>query len=194
MRAAPRLRELAEGVALPASVPSLRDPRALPWHGTQTAAWAHWRVTGDHRLALRALGAAVEAGPGRPHLPYLADLGPTASRHAGAVRALLDSPGDWTRVEAAHAWWRLTGEPGPAVAVLLGELTSDRPTDELPTVLRHLTAIGTPAAPAVPVLEAYLGGHRRRLAGTRLTPLEDERLIAAATAALTAIRGGRGDG
>ncbi|MFB7619002.1 hypothetical protein [Kitasatospora sp. NPDC056181] len=189
-RAAPRLRELAEGVGVPAVTPGPRDPRALPWHGAQTAAWAHWRITGEHRLALRVLGEAVEAGPGRPHLRYLADLGPLASRHAEAVRALLDHPGDWTRVEAAHAWWRLTGEPGPAVEVLAGELASARPTDELPAVLRYLTGIGGPAAAAAPVLEAYLSGHRRQLGGTPLTPRQDELLTAAAAGALAAIRTG----
>ncbi|MBP0453444.1 hypothetical protein J5Y04_28435 [Kitasatospora sp. RG8] len=189
-RAAPRLRELAEGVGVPAVTPGPRDPRALPWHGAQTAAWAYWRITGEHRLALRVLGEAVAAGPGRPHLRYLADLGPLASRHAEAVRALLDHPGDWTRVEAAHAWWRLTGEPGPAVEVLAGELASARPTDELPAVLRYLTGIGGPAAAAAPVLEAYLSGHRRELGGTPLTPRQDELLTAAAAGALAAIRTG----
>ncbi|MEE1826598.1 hypothetical protein PUR61_31070 [Streptomyces sp. BE20] len=216
-RAAPRLRELADGVGVPAvGAPRPRDPRALPWHGTQTAAWALWRVTGDHLKALEVLGAAAEAGPGRPHLSYLADLGPQAVRHAGAVRALLTSPGERTRVEAAHAWWRLTGEPGPAVDALVGELTGERAVarrlrgaraaagpgamvparaageydDELSAVLRHLTAIGRPAAAAVPVLEAYVEGHERILGGVMLTPLRDERLTAAAGEALAAIRGG----
>lgn len=184
-RAAPRLRELVHAAGSPGGgAQTLHGPRTRPWHGTQTAAWALWRVTGDHRTALEVLGAAVEAGPGHPHLPYLADLGPSAVRHADAVRALLDSPGEWTRVEAAHAWWRLTGEPGPAVDVLVGELTGERAAarraraeraaarvagetgmapvaweqgDELSAVLRHLTAIGRPAGAAVPVLEAYLG-------------------------------------
>ncbi|MFD5920922.1 hypothetical protein ACFVYP_28260 [Kitasatospora sp. NPDC058201] len=213
-RAAPRLRELADGVGVPAvGAQRPRDPRALPWHGTQTAVWALWRVTGDHLTALEVLGAAAEAGPGRPHLPYLADLGPRAVRHAGAVRALLTSPGERTRVEAAHAWWRLTGEPGPAVDVLVGELTGERAAarrlrgtratagpmgparaageydDELSAVLRHLTAIGRPADAAVPVLEAYVEGHERMLGGAVLTPLRDERLTAAAGEALAAIRG-----
>nr|WSW47934.1 hypothetical protein OG296_35300 [Streptomyces sp. NBC_01001] len=54
------------------------DPDRPPnrWHGEQTAAWAHCRITGDAELALRVSGAAVRAGLGRPVLRYLADLGP----------------------------------------------------------------------------------------------------------------------
>ncbi|MBT2451321.1 hypothetical protein J7F03_30480 [Streptomyces sp. ISL-43] len=97
-----------------------RSPK--PWQGAQTAAWAHWRVTGDPELALRVTGAAVRAGPGRPVLRYLADLGPLAAPYADAVRPLLDCPGEWSRVGAAGAWWRITGDAAPAVATLLPEL------------------------------------------------------------------------
>jgi len=49
-------------------------------------------------------------------------------------------------------------------------------------------AIGPAAAAALPVLEEYLAGGRRRLAGTRLSPMQDEDLSESARAAGTAIR------
>ncbi|NXY94776.1 hypothetical protein HYE82_10300 [Streptomyces sp. BR123] len=155
--AAGRLAEYATGAGRPPG-PYGPDARGT-WHGVRMAAWAHYRVTGDGSLALRRYAADLGSGLGSRVLPYLADFGPAAARHTGAVRALMDSPGAWTRVAAAHAWWRITGDPEPAVPVLLAAVDPEwdghiaYPT---PRAVRHLGEIGAPAAAAEPVLTRLL--------------------------------------
>ncbi|MEU9105640.1 hypothetical protein AB0D54_14910 [Streptomyces xanthophaeus] len=130
----------------------------------QTAAWAHWRLTGDPELALRECGAAARAGLGRPVLRYLADLGPLAAPYADAVRPLLTCPGEWSRVGAAEAWWPITGDAAPAVEALLPELAPLARHEFTPLALRTvgvLGAIGRPAAAALPALHAVTSSPRR---------------------------------
>ncbi|MFF3677779.1 hypothetical protein ACFYYS_27865 [Streptomyces sp. NPDC002120] len=139
-----------------------REPRR--WHGVQTAAWAYWRVTGDPGLALDALDAAVRGGLARPVLSHLAELGPLAAGYADALRPLLGSLGAWTRVGAAEAWWRLTGDAGTAVATLLPELhplAEHRADPLLLRVVATLGAIGRPAAAAAPLLAEVTVSERR---------------------------------
>jgi hypothetical protein len=78
------------------------------------AAWAHWRVTGDPAPALAAL--ASTSAPEELH--RLGDLGPLAAGEAGRLHRLSRSKDDWVRVEAAYAHYRVTGDPGIAVALL----------------------------------------------------------------------------
>ncbi|WP_404960433.1 hypothetical protein [Streptomyces sp. 147326] len=140
-----------------------RAPRAGRHH-TRLAAWAHWRVTGDPALALDVCGSAVKSGSGSHGLPYLADLGPLAAAHADTVRGLMESPGAWTRVAAARAYWRITGDPEPAVPVLLAEVDADwTGLQALPTqeAVRHLGEIGAPAAAAAPLLHRILASEER---------------------------------
>ncbi|MEV4515752.1 hypothetical protein AB0K00_43210 [Dactylosporangium sp. NPDC049525] len=140
------LEDLARGERRP---PAAVAP-APPWHGDQDAAWAHWRVTGDPAVALDVIGRAVRRGPARADLTHLADLGPHADAYAGDVRELFDSAGPWTRIRAAHAWWRSTGDLAAAVPVLLATLqplrdgTADAVVRE---AVRHLGAIGAPHPP-----------------------------------------------
>ncbi|MER6779783.1 MULTISPECIES: hypothetical protein [unclassified Streptomyces] len=137
--AADRLADFATG----------RAPRAARHH-PRLAAWAHWRATGDPALALDVCGAAVRSGTASHGLPFLADLGPLAAAHTDTVRGLMESPGPWTRVAAAHAYARITGDPEPAMAVLLAEVDPDwTGNPALPTreAVRRLGAIGAPAAP-----------------------------------------------
>ncbi|WP_327260770.1 hypothetical protein OG444_04010 [Streptomyces sp. NBC_01232] len=161
-------------------------PGRHPWHGgAQTAAWAYWRLTGDPEPALRICGAAARAGLGQPVLRYLADLGPQAAPYADALRPLLTCPGAWSRVGAAEAWWRITGDAAPAVAALLPELAPlAGHTTTLPALraVRILGAIGGPAASALPVLHEVTSSPRRY--GD--IPA-DEALHRAARKALTAI-------
>ncbi|MFC8721565.1 hypothetical protein ACFUEL_29670, partial [Kitasatospora sp. NPDC057198] len=153
------------------------------WHGAQAAARAHWRITGDPDLALRTVGAAVRAGLGRPVHRYLAELGPLAIDFADPVRELLDAPGEFNRIGAAEAWWRITGEPAPVLPVLRRLITgpahgeADEPTLR---AVRLLGAIGTPAAESAPLLRALLASERRHGATVAL----DEELCAAARTAL----------
>ncbi|MER5733555.1 hypothetical protein ABT084_35365 [Streptomyces sp. NPDC002138] len=150
-----------------------------PWHGRQSAAWAHWQVTGDDGLALEVCGSFARKGLGGPVLRYVGDLCPAAAAYVDDVRALLDAPGAWTRVEAAHALWRITGDPGPSVPVLVRELAPLREaslTDPAEAAVRHLGEIGAPAAAAAPLLrELYADGRRAtHRSGRRI--LCDERL------------------
>ncbi|MGW7440314.1 hypothetical protein [Streptomyces sp. NPDC054849] len=156
------------------------------WRGAQTAAWAHWRITGDPDLALRVCGAAARAGLGRPVLRYLADLGPLAAPYADAVSPLLTCPGEWSRVGAAEAWWRITGDAAPAVDALVPELAPLAGHGVTPLVLRTvrtLGAIGRPAAAALPVLQAVTSS-RRRYGGDIL---RDEELTRVAREALSGL-------
>ncbi|MFJ6481473.1 hypothetical protein ACIQK6_15305 [Streptomyces sp. NPDC091682] len=140
-----------------------RAPRARRHH-PRPAAWAHWRVTGDPTLALDVCGTAVRSGAAGHGLPFLADLGPLAAAHADTVRGLLDSPGAWTRVAAAHAYWRITGDPEPAVPVLLAEVDpawAGHPTVPVQEAVRHLGEIGAPAVAAAPLLGRILAQEER---------------------------------
>ncbi|MFD3875436.1 hypothetical protein [Streptomyces sp. NPDC058623] len=171
---------------LAALVTAEPGPGRHPWHGgAQTAAWAYWRLTGDPEPALRVRGAAARAGLGQPVLRYLADLGPQAAPYADAVRPLLTCPGEWSRVGAAEAWWRITDDAAPAVAALLPELAPLAGHATTPLVLRTvrvLGAIGGPAGAALPVLREVTSSPRRY--GS--IPA-DEELHRAAGKALTAI-------
>ncbi|MFD7629613.1 hypothetical protein ACFV7Q_26905 [Streptomyces sp. NPDC059851] len=187
--AAGRLAELATGAVRPPG-PYGPDARGS-WHGVRVAAWAHSRVTGDDSLALRVYAADIASGLGSRVLPYLADFGPAAARHTGAVRALLDSPGAWTRVAAAHAWWRITGDPEPAVPVLLAAVDPEwdghiaYPT---PRAVRHLGEIGAPAAAAEPVLTRLLERETRlAYAWERHRILADDAFTRTLTGALAGI-------
>lgn len=182
--AAGLLGALARGDLRPprADAGTSRTPRR--WHGAQTAAWAHWRVTGDPHLALDVIGAAVRAG--HPVLTRLADLGPLAASRTDDLRPYLDHVGAWARAGAAEAWWRLTGDAATAVRTLLPQLTPLAAHEATPLILRTVEAlgrIGRPAAPATPLLEAVTTSERR-YGGTILL---DESLHRAAEQALRRI-------
>ncbi|MFJ9596071.1 hypothetical protein ACIRS3_25340 [Streptomyces virginiae] len=157
------------------------------------AAWAHWRVTGDPMLALDVCGAAVRSGTASHGLPFLADLGPLAAAHAAPVRRLMESPGAWTRTYAAHAYWRITGDPGPAIPVLLAQVDpawdggSALPVRE---AVRILGEIGAPAVSAAPLLRRILAQEERLgrpRAGVRI--LADQAYVRTLTEALEGIDG-----
>ncbi|MBD9726538.1 hypothetical protein PV755_22110 [Streptomyces caniscabiei] len=133
------------------------------WHGAQNAAWAHWRITGDACVFLTFLEDAASRGLVNADLGRLAELGPQATRYAAAVRPLLRSPGPWTRIQAAHAWWRITGDTDAAVPVLLAALEplkSGDADEPCRAALRYVAQIGTPASTAAPLLEATLSSDR----------------------------------
>ncbi|MEU9731389.1 hypothetical protein [Streptomyces sp. NPDC048002] len=74
------------------------------------------------------------------------------------------SPGPWTRVQAAHAWWRLTGDTDLSVPVLLAALEplrSGAADEPCRAALRYLAPVGAPASAAAPLLEATLSSGRR---------------------------------
>ncbi|MFE5511366.1 hypothetical protein ACFQ9J_12220 [Streptomyces sp. NPDC056529] len=164
--AADTLDRFARGVAQPprhdGGVPLPNGVRR--WHGAQNAAWAHWRTTGDPRVFLAFAEDAASRGLGGADLDRLAELGPRAARCATALRPLLESPGPWTRVRAAHAWWRITGDTDAAVPVLLAALEPLRAGDAdgpCRAAVRYVARLGAPAAGAAPLLEAALSSDRR---------------------------------
>lgn len=133
------------------------------WHGAQNAAWAHWRITGEPEVFLAFLKDAASRGLAYADLGRLAELGPQATRCATAVRPLLESPGPWTRAQAAHAWWRITGDTDAAVPVLLAALEplkSGDADDPCRAAVRYIAQIGAPAFAAAPLLEATLSSDR----------------------------------
>ncbi|GIE28326.1 hypothetical protein Ait01nite_013710 [Actinoplanes italicus] len=165
------LRELALGRRRPEPV------RAPVWHGTQRAAWAHWRVTGDPSVALPVIGGATRRGPGHALLRCLAELGPVAAGHAGDVRVLLSLPGDWNRVEAAHAYWRITGDAGPVVPVLLDLMAPLRTGRNSPVLRRAVHcagAVGSAGAPVLPLLDEVLAAPRRSTDPLSRRPILDD--------------------
>jgi hypothetical protein len=180
------LRDLALGRRRPEAV------RAPVWHGRQRAAWAHWRVTGDPGVALEVIGAAVRRGPGHGLLRCLAELGPVAGGYAVDVRELLAFPGDWNRAEAAHAYWRITGDPGPAVPALLAVLEPLRSGRTSPAVLRavrYAGVLGSAAAPMLPLLaEVIAAGQRFTDPLSRRPIVDDEALLHEARTADARIR------
>ncbi|MFD7257097.1 hypothetical protein [Streptomyces sp. NPDC059874] len=140
-----------------------RTPSARRHH-LRRAAWAHWRATGDPTLALDVCGSAVASGSAGHGLPFLADLGPLAAAHTDTVRGLMESPGAWTRVAAAHAYWRITGDPEPAVPVLLAAVDpawTGQPAMPVHEAVRRLGEIGAPAAAAAPLLRRILASEER---------------------------------
>ncbi|WP_327307042.1 hypothetical protein OG730_29290 [Streptomyces sp. NBC_01298] len=167
-----------------------RDPRVRSHH-PGPAAWAHWKVTGDATLALAVCGAAVRSGGAARGLPFLADLGPAAAGHADAVRGLMESPGTWTRIAAAHAYARITGDPEPAVPVLLAAVDpawTGHPALPTREAVRRLGEIGGPAAAALPVLRTALASEERLShPGARGRILADEAYVRTLTGALERI-------
>ncbi|NNH72214.1 hypothetical protein HLB23_20525 [Nocardia uniformis] len=172
------------------------------WHGTQTAAWALWRITGESGVALSVFGDAIEAGIA-VDFDRLAEFGSLACLLADDVRARLDSPGRWEQVHAARAWWRITGDAEPAVPVLLNALeplTSGYADAECRAAVRLISEIGSPMRAAMPLLEAVLSTdrrfgplppHRAPQSQTELIAAErDTELCVAAQAALIAIDAG----
>ncbi|MBZ9595555.1 hypothetical protein K7B06_10650 [Streptomyces erythrochromogenes] len=159
------------------------------------AAWAHWKVTGDPTLALDVCGAAVRSGTASHGLPFLADLGPQAAVHAAPVRRLMESPGAWTRTYAAHTYWRITGDPEPAVPVLLAEVDpawTGRPDVPVQEAVRRLGEIGAPAAAAVPLLRRILAREERLTQPwENVRILADRAYVRTLTEALARIAAGR---
>lgn len=93
---------------------TLRDSAAEP-----AVAWTLWRTGADPDVGLAALTRHL-ARPQPRHvaIALLADFGSEAATCVDALRTLTRSTCDWTRTEAAHALWRVTGDPAGAVTVV----------------------------------------------------------------------------
>lgn len=166
-----------------------RFAELLAPHPQETATLGRVGALADHRRPRDGTPGVRRGGTGglgRPVLRYLADLGPLAAPYADAVRPLLTCPGEWSRVGAAEAWWRITGDAAPAVEALLPELAplaSHRVTPVTLRTVRARGAIGRPAAAALPVLQAVMSSRRRH--GGDI--LRDEELFRVTRKALSCI-------
>lgn len=85
-------------------------------------AGALWAIEGDAEPVLPVLRAALSAadsGARRSAATALGALGPAGEEASGELGDLLGAPEPWTRLDAAIALWRVTGEHGRAWPVLL---------------------------------------------------------------------------
>jgi HEAT repeat protein len=126
------------------------------------AAWALWRTGLDPEALLRHVAERPDVR--HPTVRLLADLGPFAAPVTDRLRAMTRSDDYWTRVEAAHALWRVTGDPTEAVATLTDlarPLVDGRCEPVRVCALRYLADIGSPTAPVVAIARSVADDPRR---------------------------------
>ncbi|MBC3839192.1 hypothetical protein GXW82_00235 [Streptacidiphilus sp. 4-A2] len=112
----------AMGPAAASAEPALRTCQVIDhpgnhWTVTWTAAW----ISGNREAALRLVGEAVLAAqePGYGPFGALAGFGLAAAPYAERVRSIMEtSTQPWTQLSAAVTLVSITGEAGPAMAVL----------------------------------------------------------------------------
>jgi hypothetical protein len=174
--------------------------------GDPAAAWALWKVTGETEETLALLaemtaqpppGSKGHRRPDNRALQHLSDLGPHAAGFEGRLRELLPGhPDDWTRTEAAHALWHVTGDARAAITALAETTRPLADGSFLPVrlaAMRYLAAIPDPdphgpqAALIASTARAILANTRRMAnSGGWRTFAEDDQIRAAATAYLSA--------
>ncbi|MFF5262214.1 HEAT repeat domain-containing protein [Actinomadura viridis] len=163
----------AAGPAGPVIERLLRRPSEPPgtWNARVSAValpWAYWRITGDPEPALAAIGGMLDARSDewgrREHWLCLADLGTHATAHIDRIRGHIDRQNTWEQVFAAHALYRITGDPEPAVQVLcqaVWPLASGKGLPVAWAALRYLAEMGASAEGCHRVLRDVLGSDRR---------------------------------
>ncbi|HEX7304060.1 HEAT repeat domain-containing protein [Lentzea sp.] len=156
---------------------------------TPTVAWALWRTGADPDLGLTALTHQLS----RPELwpttiALVGDLGPDAALCADALRALTRSSDEWTRAEAAHSLWQVTGDPTDAVDVLVELAQPLAQGNGLPVrtvALHHLLDIGVTDDRIRSTAQAIIDNPQRiTSSGGWRAFTEDEQVRAAAFAVL----------
>jgi hypothetical protein len=150
-----------------------------PWVARQATVvlpWALWQVTGDPARLLAALDEGLDPR-WLEQFRCVADLGPPASALADRLRTLLGARSDWTRVEAAHAYHRVTGDAETAAAELAREVHELAAGGYLPVrwaAMRYLAQIG-PEAPGVQrAARTILASDRRHHYGTGWRAFTDD--------------------
>jgi len=85
---------------------------------------------------------------------HLGELGPPALSALAALRAAKNDPVPLVRVYVAEALWKVTGEPGEPVAMLVGVLETEEEKGYADaTALTKLANMGPAAEAAIPALE-----------------------------------------
>jgi HEAT repeat protein len=150
------------------------------------AAWALWRTGADPDRGAESLIRHI-AEHRVPHtaIALLADLGPHAAASVEVLREVARSDEDWMRVEAAHALWRITGDPAEPVTILTElaqPLTHGQCLPARIAALGHLAEIGAATEP-VTSLARTITDNPRRIAyfGGWRTFTEDEEIRTAAS-------------
>ena len=172
----------AIGPAAASAASALAEPRdsGNAWVARQAGVvlpWALWKVTGDPSRLLAVLDGAFDENR-HELLRCVADLGPPAAARADRLRMLLDVRSDWTRVEAAHAYHRVTGDAETASPALDGELYALAAGEYLPvrwTAVRYLAEM-RPASPGVRrAARDILSSDRRHHYGTGWRAFTEDR-------------------
>lgn len=163
-------------------------PRAL--------AVAYGRLTGDREPALALLvPERGEAYRWESAARVVGELGPQGAPYVARLRELLDVHAEgWLPLCVGEALWRITGQADEVVPALVRAI---EPFPErgnayraVTETVRLLARIGPPAAPALPVLRAFLDADERPVPhGTWRSVPDDDELCDAARAALLAIAG-----
>ncbi|MFC7245555.1 hypothetical protein ACFQO7_24025 [Catellatospora aurea] len=123
----------------------------------------------------------------------LGRLGPQAASYAGQLRKLLrrKDPHGWLRLGAARALWQVAGETSTVTPVLEGVWDANPHTRT--AIAQVWSDMGLAAASARPLIEAELSRVRRHNAVdggySSAQVVDDERLLRACRAALTAVAG-----
>ncbi|MEU2433835.1 HEAT repeat domain-containing protein [Streptomyces sp. NPDC007861] len=150
----------------PAALPAAPELYALlgsPSSSVATAAArALWSVAGDADAVLPVLRRFLAAdGPDerRSAATALGFLGAPAKPAVPALRGLLAARERWLRMDAAIALWRVTGETGDALPVLLTAWEENRYGRV--EVAECLARMGPAASAAAPLLRAELSRPRR---------------------------------
>jgi hypothetical protein len=156
----PHITMMVLGDLGPAAVDALPEVREALNHEEPIvrvhAARALFRIAGaaesanSAEAALPALRAALGTYAETTALAALADFGPAGAELAGVLPELMGADDDWTAVRAAIAHWRITGDAGPVVPVLMEHA---EPGDCGIEAVRRLGEIGPDAAAAVPLLQ-----------------------------------------
>jgi len=162
--------------------------------GAAAAAWAYLRITGEADPLLRALNFEQRpAGPPPKAFRQAADLGPRGLGLADHFAAMLSSRRQywpmWSGIEAAHAHWRITGDPALCLDVFATALDPFRHGRQLPTsrqVLRYLPALGPAATVFRPLLENMIASSERLIySGGWRGIAEDEEAVGLARIAIS---------
>ncbi|MET9225849.1 hypothetical protein [Lentzea sp. NPDC003310] len=152
-------------------------------------AWTLWRTGADPDLGLTALTRHLtRPEPRHTTIALVADLGHDAAACADALRGLTRSADPWMQAEAAHALWRVTGDPAEATAVLTELSQPLAQADCLPAriaALCHLVDIGVVDARIRSMAESIIANPQRiAYSGGWRSFTEDEQVRAAASALL----------
>jgi hypothetical protein len=145
---------------------------ALAGRGNQTvriaAAAAHFAITGHDMLARQVVGITLtENKLDRWSIEPLGSLGPAAAESVPLLEGQLDHPSAFSRVDAALALWRITGDIDRSVPVLADEIGAS------PVVLEAVDAlleIGIRPDNCVEALHSLANSPYRQVDSARVDP------------------------